>query len=144
MATKWTFEGEYTKSEKLGGTAPYELEVILTTNDERLARAVAQNSCVINSLGKKENENWKRWRTCQVVAGEDTTDKPTLEPKVEKLLIEAVNKGVVPQNFEALRTNERREQELSKAIERKDAAEAKAARKAGKKPKASKELEGLI
>jgi len=77
----------------------YEVDFVLSDNvkDINQARAIIQAGLIDNRL-KREVDGYKNWRTCQVTAFEDT-DAEAKTTELESALIEATEKGCLPENI---------------------------------------------
>jgi len=134
-----TVAGSYVISGKLAQIDEYEEVFELTEGRVPEARAIIQNSGILDERLRKTKKNYRRWRTCQVIDVEGTTKEATKEEtKLHELLVEATKKGCLPATFKRLKRPESKIKALEKAIKNKAKRVAKAkAKKGGMKEEAA-------
>lgn len=136
---KVTVSGSYVLSGKLSEIDQYETTFDMAEGREAEARAIIQNSGILDERLRKEKKSYRRWRTCQVIdIVEVKDDNTSVDAELESLFIEAVNLACVPVSYKRLRKNEAKKAALVEAIKNKKTRIVKAkARKGGLKREAA-------
>lgn len=118
---KVTVAGNYVTTGRIAQIEYYEASFELAEGQESLARAIIQNSGIIDDHLRKTKKNFKRWQTCGIIQIEELKDKKAKEEdkELEELLIEATNLGCIPSTYKRLVNTEPKKKALVDAIERK-------------------------
>jgi len=119
MAKKAVCEGEVVVKDGASSAIEfYTQEFILDDAVKSLeqARSMIQAG-LINERLRKEVQNYRRVRTCQVVSFESTTEKAA-HSELDKLLLKATELGCMPENIESYKRPDFKAKALEKAIER--------------------------
>lgn len=134
-----TVAGSYVISGKLAQIDEYEEVFELSEGRVPEARAIIQNSGMLDERLRKNKKNYRRWRTCQVIDIEGTTTEATKETtKLHELLVKATKMGCIPSTFKRLKNPKTKIKHLEEAIENKVKRVKKAkAKKGGMKEKAA-------
>jgi Holliday junction resolvasome RuvABC ATP-dependent DNA helicase subunit len=95
----------------------YEAEFLLddAVKTEADARSLIQGGLISTHL-KKTVPNFKRWRTCEVVSFESTSDKAA-NSELDALMLDAIKKDCLPENIDAYNGEENKVKALKKALE---------------------------
>lgn len=81
------------------------------------ARCIIQGGLIDERL-RRNVKGYKRWRTCDVVSFEGTSDKPEAEEtELQKLLMEATRLGCLPDTIDSYRRADHKAKALQKAID---------------------------
>ena len=131
-----TVAGSYVISGKLAQIDEYEEVFELTEGRVPEARAIIQNSGILDERLRKTKKNYRRWRTCQVIDVQGTTKEATKEKtELHELLVKATEMGCIPATFKRLKVDKTKIKHLKEAIENK----AKRVKKAKSKKSGMKE-----
>lgn len=93
--------------------AEFVLDDAIKTEDE--ARTLIQNGLITNHL-KKTVQNFKRWRTCEIVSF-GSSDKQAANSELQTLTLEAIQKDCLPENLDIYAADDDKIKALRKAIE---------------------------
>lgn len=117
--------GKYYLTGKLSEIDYYEAEFELNEGRESYARAIIQDSGILDTflLKSPECKKYKRWQTCQVVSIKEIKDKEIDKEakEVEELLVEAIELACVPTTYKRFRSDTARKMALTEALEKKKA-----------------------
>ena len=133
---KVTVTGTYTIAGKIAQIDSYEVTFKMAEGRKSEARAIIQNSGMLDEKLRKDKPGFKRWRTCQVTKIEEVEGKVDESVKeLEKLLIEATQLACIPVDYKSYANDKMRIDTLKQAIEKKkiSIAKAKARSKGDKK-----------
>lgn len=117
MAKSVTVEGEVVTRDGRGTAIEfYEKTFILddAVQNESQARSVIRKGMITEAL-RKEVENFKHVRTCQVIEFKNTDEKPEAS-EVDQLLLKATQLGCVPDNIDNYKRADFKAKALEKAI----------------------------
>lgn len=118
---KITVSGNYVISGKLAQIDEYETSFIMSEGREAEARAIIQNSGMLDERLRKEKKNYKRWRTCNVTNIEEAKDGSSkdVDQELDVLLVDATELGCIPTTYKRLASNVTRKKALQEAIKKK-------------------------
>ena len=124
---KVTVTGTYIIGGKISQIDSYEVTFKMAEDRKPEARAIIQNSGMLDEKLRKDKKGFKRWRTCQVINIEEIEGKvDEAEKELEKLLIEATQLACIPIDYKSYANDKMRVGSLEKAIEKKKISIAKA------------------
>lgn len=98
---------------------PYELDFVLDINDKQLCLQVIRKSLLDERL-KETNDNYRYYRTCEIIAISETNNKNDSKLNVTELsglMAEAISLDCVPQNITQYTTIEQKIKALKKALQ---------------------------
>lgn len=113
--------GTYVLTGKLSQIDSYEVSFEMVTGDVAEARAIIQNSGMLDEKLRKEVEFYKRWQTCQVVDVQPLEEfkKDEAAAVLEVLVLEATGLACLPANYKQLKSNKLKKSTLKDAIVKK-------------------------
>lgn len=128
--------GTYVISGRLAQIDAYEAEFKMSEGREAEARAIIQNSGMLDIELRKSKPNYKRWRTCQVIKITELKEQGKVDDKtkaandeqaeIEALLIEATNIACIPVSYKSYVSDKLRKDALIESIKKKKKKIAKA------------------
>ena len=108
-----------TSSSGVFASKPYELDFLLNINDKNLCLQVIRKSLLDDRL-KERNENYRYFRTCEIVSISEANNKNNSElndTELSKLMVDAITLNCVPQNITQYTTNDQKVKALKKALQ---------------------------
>lgn len=124
---KVTAAGKYIISGKVPQIDNYEVTFEMAEGRQAEARAIIQNSGMLDDILRKEKKGFKRWQTCQVIKTEEIEGKVKESTReLESLLLEATTLACIPVDYKSYASDSLRITALKESIEKKKISVAKA------------------
>lgn len=127
---EYLVSGQYISEDKNARIGEYETIIYLSEAKADIARVVIQNVLIHPHL-KKEIEDYKHWRTCEVSKGtkispKDIPDDKKPDQELEELAATASKNGVVPITINENVSAGAKKKALKKAVDKNAAAKVRA------------------